>query len=130
MQARTVQVTIARPWREVCEFLAQPRNYPRWASWLGPSLRLQRGDWIARRPDGGRAKVRFTERNAFGVVDHCLLEAEDRATFVALRVVGHDAGSEVIATFFREPGSSDEQLATHADTAQRDLGKLKTLMER
>jgi len=130
MHARTVQVTIGRPWREVCEFLAQPRNYARWASWLGSSLRQQRGDWIARRPDGRRAKVRFTERNAFGVADHCVLEAEDRATFVALRVVSHDAGSEVIATVFREPGWSEQQLALRADTAQHDLGRLKTLIER
>jgi len=125
MEARTVHVTIGKPWREVCDFLAEPCNYPRWASWLGPELRRDaRGDWIARRPGGRRAKVRFTERNAFGVADHCLVEGEDHATFVALRAVPHDEGCEVMATFFLRDGWTDERLSA----AQRDLDRLRSAL--
>jgi hypothetical protein len=130
MQARTVQITVSRPWRELCEFLAQPRNYPLWASWLGSSLRQHRGDWIASRPGGGPAKVRFTERNAFGVADHCLLEDEDRERYIALRAVPHGGGTEVILTLFREPDCGDAQWRASADAALQDLGRLKALIER
>jgi hypothetical protein len=125
MASRTVQLTVDRPWREVCEFLAEPRNYPLWASWLGPSLRRQDGAWILARPDGRRAKVRFTERNAFGVADHWVLEAEDRAALIALRTVPNGGGCEVVLTLLAESGS----LGPHANAAQHDLGVLKTLLE-
>lgn len=128
MQARTVQITIGKPWREVCEFLAEPRNYPRWASWLGSELHCRRGDWIARRPRGGRAKVRFTERNAYGVADHWVLEDEERVSFVALRAVPHGEGCEVMATFFLQDGWSDERLIAQADAAQRDLDRLRAAL--
>ena len=128
-QARTVQVTIARPWGEVCAFLAEPARYAAWASWLGPTLRLRRGVWTVQRPGGTRAKVRFTSRNGYGVADHCVLEAEDRASFVALRAVPHGATCEVIATFFREPGWSDRQWLEHVQEAQHALMRLKALLE-
>ena len=123
MGSHTVQATIERPWREVCDFLGDARNYPRWASWIGAALEEQRGDWIARGADGRAHKVRFTERNAFGVADHCLVEGEreGQAAFVALRAVPHGAGCEVMATFFLSDGWTDERLSA----AQQDLDRLR-----
>lgn len=130
MQAsRTVQASIDRPWGEVCAFLAQPAGYAEWASWLGPTLRQRRGEWTVQRPGGVRAKVRFTPRNGYGVADHCVLDAEDRAHFVALRAVPHGNASEVIATFFREPGWSDWQWLEYVQDAQHALTRLKALLE-
>jgi hypothetical protein len=129
MQASTAQLTIDRPWREVCEFLAQPLNCPAWASWIGPTLRQERGEWTVRRPHGVRAKVRFSERNAFGVADHWLLEDEDRAVFVALRAVPHGEASEVLLTFFLDPGCGDAAWRDQQQAMQRDLGRLKAALE-
>jgi hypothetical protein len=125
MQASTLQISIARPWAAVCEFLAQPRCYTAWASWIGPSLRQERGDWIVRRPPGRRAKVRFCERNAFGVADHWLLETEDRAVLVALRVLPRGDHSEVLLTVFREDGCSEAAWALRRETLQADLHRLR-----
>lgn len=129
MQASTVQLTIARSWREVCEYLAQPLGFPAWASWIGPTLRQERGEWTVRRPQGARAKVRFSERNAFGVADHWLLEDEDRAVFVALRAVPHGEASEVLLTFFRDKGCGDAAWHDQQQAMQRDLGRLKATLE-
>ena len=121
MGSHTLQATIERPWREVCDFLGEARNYPRWASWIGAALEQQRGDWIARGADGRTRKVRFTERNAFGVADHCLLASEAEARFIALRVLPHGSACEVLLTFFEQ--------ADEAGAAQRDLARLKALVE-
>ncbi|NRF65586.1 SRPBCC family protein [Aquincola sp. S2] len=133
MSAHTVQTTIARPWREVCDFLGQAPNFARWASWIGPTLqRRHGGDWVARRADGAEAKVRFTERNAFGIADHCVLESAERASFVALRALPHgddEARCEVLLTLFAEPPAPDG-LAVRAAAAVRDLAQLKALIER
>ncbi|MCM5678933.1 SRPBCC family protein [Schlegelella sp. S2-27] len=128
-QARTVQVTIERPWSEVCAFLAEPGHYGDWASWLGPTLRRRRGEWTVQRPGGTRAKVRFTARNGYGVADHCVLDAQDRASFVALRAVPHGDACEVMATFFREPGWSDWQWLEGVQDAQHALVRLKARLE-
>ena len=132
MAAHTVQTTIARPWHEVCDFLGQAANFARWASWIGPTLECRRGgDWIARRPDGAEAKVRFTERNAFGIADHCVLESEDEARFVALRVLPHgdEPLSEVLLTLFAQ-AQAGPALAERAQAAADDLAQLKRLIER
>jgi hypothetical protein len=128
MQASTVQLTIARPWREVCEFLAQPPNFRAWASWIGPTLRQERGEWTVRRPPAARAKVRFSERNAFGVADHWLLEDEDRAVLVALRAVPHGEASEVLLTFFRDGGCGDAAWRAQQQAMQHDLAQLQALL--
>lgn len=124
MQACTMQISIARPWREVCGFLAEPRHYARWASWIGPSLRQRGGEWSVRRPRGGWAKVRFSERNAFGVADHWLLEDEDHARLVALRALPHGEGCEVLLTLFREHGSDEAAWARQLAAAQQGLQQL------
>ena len=65
--------------------------------------------------------MRFTERNAFGVADHCLVASEAEARFVALRALPHGSACEVLLTFFEQPDG--------ADAAQRDLARLKALVE-
>jgi hypothetical protein len=121
MASHTVQATIDRPWREVCDFLGDALNYPRWASWIGAPLERQRGDWIVRRADGRAHKVRFTERNAFGVADHCLVASEAEAHFIALRALPHGDRCEVLLTFFDRPEVAGQP--------QHDLARLKALVE-
>lgn len=127
--ARTVQVSIERPWDEVCAFLAQPGRYAEWAPWLGPTLKRRGSEWTVQRPGGVRAKVRFTPRNSHGVADHCVLASPEQASFVALRAVPHGGGCVVVATFFREPGWSDWQWLEHVQAAQHGLLRLQALLE-
>jgi hypothetical protein len=130
MEALTVSVGIERPLPEVYAFASVPENLPRWASGLGSSLeRASDGTWVAETPEG-RATVRFSEPNGFGVLDHTVILAPGVEIHVPLRVVANgDAGSEVLLTLFRQPGVSDEEFAADAGWVLKDLRALKALLE-
>ena len=43
-EARTVSVSIARPWEEVYEAIWRPEDFPKWASGLSASPLVRDGD--------------------------------------------------------------------------------------
>jgi uncharacterized membrane protein len=71
-ESRTISIRINRPADTFYEFMSAPENLPKWASGLGKSLTKTDGEWIAETPQGP-VKVRFTEWNSFGVLDHYLI---------------------------------------------------------
>ena len=77
----------------------------------------------------GPAKVRFTERNAHGVLDHYVLLPDGTEIYVPMRVIANGTGSEVLFTLFRLPGMDDEKLAADAAWVLRDLHALRNLLE-
>ena len=130
LEALTLSVSIERNLSEVYAFASAPENFARWASGLGSSLeQASDGAWIAETP-AGRATIRFSEPNAFGVLDHTVVPAPGMEIYVPLRVVANgDAGSEILLTLSRQPGMSDEKFAADAAWVLRDLRALKALLE-
>ena len=130
LEALTLSVSIERNLSEVYAFASAPENFARWASGLGSSLeQASDGAWIAETP-AGLATIRFSEPNAFGVLDHTVVPAPGMEIYVPLRVVANgDAGSEILLTLFRQPGMSDEKFAADAAWVLRDLRALKALLE-
>lgn len=126
--SRNLSVQINRHPRDVYNFISVPENWPRWASGLGKSLVQKNGEWIVETPQGP-VKVRFTERNAFGVLDHYVMPKPGVEIYIPMRVIANGQGSEVIFTLFRLSDMSEEQFAADADTVMRDLTALKTLLE-
>lgn len=47
-----------------------------------------------------------------------------------MRVFPNNHGSEVIFTLYRQAGMSDQKFADDAGSVERDLNKLKTLLEK
>lgn len=127
-EARRLSVLIERPVAEAYEFLSVPENFAKWASGLGASLRKAGDDWMAETPEGP-AKVCFSERNAFGVLDHAVTLPGGRSVYVPLRVVANGHGCELTLTLFRRPGMSDGQFAADAEWVLRDLRAAKRLLE-
>ena len=125
---RKIAVTIGRPAAEAYEFLSQPENFPKWASGLGRALRQVEGEWIAD-TEHGPARVRFSEPNAFGVLDHAVTLPQGRSVYVPLRVVAKGAGCELELTLFRQLDASDAQFAADAEWVKRDLDAAKRLLE-
>ena len=125
-----VSVSIARRPGEVYEFASDPRNLRAWAAGLARSEVRQDGDaWVADAPFG-KVRVRFAERNAFGVMDHDVTLESGVTIHNAMRVVPNGEGSEFIFTLIRQPGMSDAQFARDKGAVAADLKTLKELLER
>ena len=92
------------------------------------SIKQQNGEWIVETPQGS-AKVRLTERNRFGVLDHYVKTSAGIEVFVPMRVVQNGLGSEVIFTLFQTADMSDERFAEDIRMVEQDLKHLKSIIE-
>jgi len=128
VESRTVSVRINRPLQSAYDFLALPSNWNTWAAGLGKSIRRAGDEWVAESQDG-QLKVRFTPRNAFGVLDHYVKRSSGAEIYVPMRLLANDTGSELLFTLFREPSQSDERLAADLEFVQKDLKVLKAALE-
>ena len=127
-EMRHVSVSIERSADDVYRFMAHVENMACWAAGIGKLTRVQGQDWVAQGPLG-EAKVRFTEPNAFRVVDHDVTLPSGVTVHNALRVLPNHQGCEVVFSVIRQPGMSDAEYARDAAAVQDDLHTLKKLLE-
>jgi hypothetical protein len=129
VESRTITVRIDRSLDNVFDFLADPTNWNQWALGLGKNIRQSSNGWIAD-SGGGTARVLFTPRNRFGVVDHTVIRSSGQRVYVPMRLISNGSGCELLFTLFREPQMSDTQFDSDAGFVQSDLNRLKSLMEK
>jgi hypothetical protein len=127
-ESRTISIDIARNWKEAYDFAAVPENFSRWASGLGKSLWQENGEWRAQGPEGP-VRIRFSERNAFGVLDHVVTTSSGAEVYIPLRIIANGTGCLVMLTLFRLPGMTAEKFDADAEWVKRDLNTLKTLLQ-
>jgi len=106
-------MTIERNAFDVYNFVLDAKNLPKWASGI----------------DAG-AKVRFVERNKYGVLDHYVSIRARPEVYVPMRVFPNGEGAEVLVTVFRQPGMSEQKFAEDTQWVRRDLEALKELLEK
>ncbi len=129
LESRTLSISIDRNWREVYDAVWRPQDFPKWASGLSTSpLEPDEGGWWRTQGPAGPIRIRFTDHNAFGVMDHHVDPGSNAEIYVPLRIVANGEGAEVLFTLFRQPGMSDEIFATDADWIARDLAALKAVV--
>ena len=73
--------------------------------------------------------MRFTPKNAFGVVDHYVKRSSGTEIYVPMRVIANGTGSELLFTLFREPEMSDERFSADLEFVKKDLNVLKAVLE-
>jgi hypothetical protein len=128
LESTTVSLSIAKPWKEVYESIWRPETFSQWASGLSESSLERDGDrWKAIGPTGA-VRIRFTDHNSFGVMDHYVDTGQGPQIYVPLRVVANSEGTEVLLTVFRQPAMSQEQFRADIQTVRRDLQALGTLL--
>jgi hypothetical protein len=129
LPARTFSVSIRHDWRLLYERVWHPEFFPNWASGLAESnLRIEGDRWYADGP-AGPIRIRFTPHNEHGVMDHFVDTGAGPEVQVPLRVVQNGDGAEVLLTLFRQPEMDDERFTADARWVNRDLKKLKALIE-
>src|SRR4051812_36204642 len=120
-EVRVITISIPIHAQTLYEQIWEPETFPLWASGLsGGSLQRDGETWTAEGPEGP-VRIRFSERNAFRVMDHWVELGGGRVVYVPMRVVENGAGSEVMLTLFRQPWLSEEQFARDEAWVKRDL---------
>jgi hypothetical protein len=128
-EATTLSISIGRDWRELYDAIWRPEFFPRWASGLANAdLRKDGGQWRAQGPEGP-ITIRFTDQNAYGVMDHYVDLGHGGTVYIPLRVLQNDAGAEVALTLFRQSDMSAEKFKADAQWVLRDLSALKGLFD-
>jgi hypothetical protein len=126
---RHVSVSINRSADEVYEFASQPENLPQWATGLGSSIEKVEGEWTAKTPMG-IAKIRFAEKNRFGILDHDVILESGVMLHNPVRVLPNGQKSEIVFTLFRRPGVPDGKFSEDAAWVKKDLMILRNLLEK
>jgi hypothetical protein len=127
--AKHLSVSINRSPAQVYEFASKPENLPKWAAGLSGSIQNVDEEWISESPMG-RVKIKFAEKNKFGVLDHDVTIPSGAKFYNPMRVFPNHDGSEVVFTLFRRPEVSDQEFAQDARSVEKDLATLKSLLEK
>jgi hypothetical protein len=127
MKSRTLSVTIERPWQDVYDYASNPANMHHWAAGLGSDFGRDGDEWVLRDPGGKPVRMRFAERNGFGVLDHDVF-AGGPPVHIAMRVVPNGDGAEVTFLLLQTPGMTDAEFERDAGAVMRDLEALKGIM--
>ena len=127
--AKHISVSIDRSAAQVYEFASNPENLPKWAGGLGGSIKKVNDDWIADGPMG-KVKVKFAEKNKFGVLDHQVTLESGVKFYNPMRVFLNNDGSELVFTLYRQPDIADQTFAEDGELIEKDLMNLKILLEK
>src|SRR3989344_1775292 len=114
-----IGVSINRPANEVYEFTSNPENLPKWASGLGGSIENIDGEWIAKSPMG-KIKIKFGEKNKFGVLDHNVTLPNVEEIYNPMRVFPNNNGSELVFTLYHRLEMSDQMFKEDAKLVRKD----------
>ena len=125
--AKHISVSINRSAAQVYEFASNPENLPKWAAGLSGSIKKIDEDWIAESPMG-TVKVKFAEKNKFGVLDHDVILPSGVKVHNPMRVFPNNDGSELVFTLYRRPGVSDQEFAARCRSGRKGLSKIKDLI--
>jgi hypothetical protein len=128
-KSRHISISINRSADEVYEFASNPENLPKWAAGLSGSVKNIDGDWIAESPMG-RVKVKFVDKNRFGILDHDVTLPTGETFYNPMRVFPNKDGSELIFTLYHRLGMSDSDFTDDEEQVKRDLLRLKALIEK
>ncbi len=127
-EAVTLSVSVRCGADKVYEFILNAENMPQWA-FCKSMRKVGENQWMMGTEEG-EVPVRFAPRNEFRVVDHYVTVAPDTVVYSPMRVLDNGAGGcEVTFTLFRQPMMSDADFARDRGMVEKDLAKLKRVME-
>jgi hypothetical protein len=128
-KSRHVNISISRSADKVYDFVSNPQNLPLWAGGLSGSIKNVNGEWVAESPMG-TVKIRFADKNRFGILDHDVTLPSGETFNNPMRVISNGDGSELVFTLYQRPGMSDSDFEKDEEQIKTDLAKLKTLIEK
>lgn len=128
-KSRHVNISISRSADKVYDFVSNPQNLPLWAGGLSGSIKNVNGEWVAESPMG-TVKIRFADKNGFGILDHDVTLPSGETFHNPMRVISNGDGSELVFTLYQRTGMSDGDFEKDEQQIKTDLARLKTLIEK
>ena len=128
-KSKHLSISINRSADKVYEFASNPENLPKWAAGVSGSIKNVNGDWVADSPMG-RIKIKFADKNTFGILDHDVTLPSGETFYNPMRVFPNKDGSELVFTLYQRPGMSDKDFSRDEDQIIADMEKLKSLIEK
>ncbi|TGL47482.1 SRPBCC family protein [Leptospira wolffii] len=130
LKAKHIGVTISAAFSSAYKYLSDPGNFPEWASGLCKSItRLSGNEWMVDSPMG-KVKVKFTESNPFGIIDHYVELEPGKIVYNPMRILENEEGCEIVFTLFQTMGMSEEKFKEDEAWVRKDLEELKNLLEK
>lgn len=124
----TKTISIDAPRDRVFAFLADAANWPKWAVVNVKSIEPNDGTWWNMETPAGKAKLSIRPNAELGILDHDF-NATDASWTVPARVVSNGSGCEFMITFLQPPSFTREFFEEQVALVDRELAKLKSLME-
>ncbi len=112
---------------EIYKFVSNPLNLPKWATTFAKSIHKANGKWILQ-TDQGPVKIKMSEKNKFGVLDHFITSASGEKIYVPMRVISNASGSEITFTLFQRRAMTEAQFFQDLKLVKQDLENLKKIM--
>lgn len=124
----TKSITINAPVSKVFAFLSNLANWPKWAVNNVVAVKPGSSDWWAMETRTGLGRIRITTDEASGALDYDLVSSGVQWS-VSGRVIAKSGGSELALTFTQPPSASREAFEKQAGLADKELARLKEVLE-
>ena len=128
MKSKTLSISVKSDPKAVYDFISNLENLPRWAPSTFPSIKHVNGEWLVITPQG-QNKIKLTEKNNFGILDHYVKLTSEIEVYIPMRVVKNGDESEIMLTVFQTPEMTDEVFLEDIKMVEKDLNNLKTIIE-
>jgi hypothetical protein len=124
----TKSIVIDAPVSKVFSFVSNLANWPKWAIANVVAVKPGSGEWWAMETRTGLGRIRIRPDEASGVLDYDLISSGVQWNVTA-RVAAKGQGTEFTLAFVPPPSISQEGFAKHVALADKELARLKQLME-
>lgn len=109
-------------------FLNDPLNWPKWAIVNMKSVTRGKDGWYDTVTRQGNGQLKMASDSTSGILDHIWKDPQASWT-VPARVVPNGKGCTFLITFFQPPVLTDAAFDAAAKEVDRELAKLKELLE-
>ncbi len=110
------------------DFLADPRNLPRWAVGFAKSVRQEQDRWLVT-TTGRELPLRIEADARTGVVDYFVSTAPGVEVVAGSRVIPNGLGSEYVFTQFQAPEMALSAFEQSIRALEHELTVLRALLE-
>lgn len=114
--------------KKAFDFLNNLENWPKWAIVNMKSVKRAADGWFDTETRYGKGQLKMLSNEALGLLDHMWKDPQASWT-VPARLVPNAGGSTFMMTFFQPPALDDNAFDAAGKGVEKELAKLKEILE-